>query len=100
MYPTWRYLVLPMLNTLQVDTQAAVPGFDEFPENVRWSHQSVLFATLHIVGSNNAQAPFQNGSITVRSQADDNEVTRRNAANIAWLDSTFPITSASINQNW
>jgi len=76
-------------NTLRVDTQAAVPGFDEFPENVRWSHQNVLFATLHIVGSNNAQAPFQSGSTAVRSQAGDNEVTRRNAANIAWLDSTF-----------
>lgn len=38
-----------------------VPGFEEFPENVRWIHNRVVFATLHMVGSNNGLAPFQAG---------------------------------------
>lgn len=74
---------------MQVESQAQTPGYEEFPENVRWSQNRVLFATLHIVGSNNALAPFQDGSSAVRTQADDDEVARRNAANIAWLDATF-----------
>jgi hypothetical protein len=74
---------------MPVESQGRMPGHEEFPENVRWSHNGVLFATLHIVGSNNATAPFQSGSRAVRTAADDAEVARRNAANLAWLDSTF-----------
>ncbi|MBU1192264.1 MAG: metallophosphoesterase [Gammaproteobacteria bacterium] len=74
---------------MQVESQAQTPGYEEFPENVRWSHNRVLFATLHIVGSNNALAPFQSGTSAVRTQADDDEVARRNAANLAWLNATF-----------
>lgn len=74
---------------MQVESQAQQPGYEEFPENVRWSHQGVLFATLHIVGSRNAEAPFQVGSSAMRTQADDDEVARRNAANLAWLNTTF-----------
>ncbi|MDV3239966.1 MAG: metallophosphoesterase [Gammaproteobacteria bacterium] len=74
---------------MQVDSQALRPGYEEFPENVRWTHNGVVFATLHIVGSDNAQAAFQPGSSAVRTQADDDEVVRRNAANLAWLNATF-----------
>lgn len=74
---------------MQIDSQAQLPGYEEFPENVRWTHNGVVFATLHIVGSNNVQAPFQVGSSAVRTQADDDEVMRRNAANLAWLNATF-----------
>lgn len=74
---------------MKVTSQAQVPGYEEFPENVRWTHNGVVFATLHIVGSNNAQAAFQEGSSAVRTQADDEEVARRNAANLAWLHGTF-----------
>jgi len=56
---------------------------------LEWAHNGVVFATLHIVGSDNAQAAFQPGSSAVRTQADDDEVVRRNAANLAWLNATF-----------
>lgn len=74
---------------MQVDSQALMPGHEEFPENVRWTHNGVVFATLHIVGSHNALDPFQAGSSAVRTPADDAEVARRNAANLAWLNATF-----------
>jgi len=69
---------------MRVDSQAAYAGFEEFPENVRWMHNGVVFATLHIVGSQNALAPF-----ATRGPDDDAEVARRNAANLAWLDAAF-----------
>jgi hypothetical protein len=75
--------------TMRVNTQAEVAGFAEFPENVRWVKQHVVFAAIHIVGSNNGLAPFDPNSSAVRTQADDDEVARRTAAALAWLDSTF-----------
>lgn len=74
---------------MQVDTQASRPGMEEFPENVRWSTHRVMFATLHIVGSQNGLAPFDPKSRAVRTPADDAEVQRRTAAALAWLDETF-----------
>lgn len=79
----------PGADPMRVESQALVPGYEEFPENVRWMRGGVVFATLHIVGSNNARAPFQNGSRALRTQADDDEVARRDAANLAWLNGTF-----------
>jgi len=39
---------------MPVQNQSKVaPAFGRYVENVRWLHQGVLFATLHIVGSNN-----------------------------------------------
>jgi hypothetical protein len=65
--------------TMNVESQGG-----EFIENVRWSTRSVMFATLHIVGSNNAMAPF-----ATRTAADDAEVSRRIAAAIEWIGSTY-----------
>ncbi len=69
---------------MQVDSQALYAGYEEFPENVRWTHNGVVFATLHVVGSQNARAPF-----AARSADDDAEVARRDAANLAWLHASF-----------
>lgn len=69
---------------MEVDSQASRPGYQEFPENVRWQREGVVFATLHVVGSQNGLAPFAG-----RSAADDAEVARRIDADIAWLDETF-----------
>lgn len=80
---------------MKVVSQAQRPGYEEFPENVRWTHKGVMFATLHIVGSSNAQAPFQAGSSAVRTPADDDEVVRRNAANLTWLHNTFDLANAN-----
>ncbi len=41
-----------------VQTQAAFPGFETFVENVLWHHRGVIFATVHVVGSNNNLAPW------------------------------------------
>lgn len=75
--------------SMRVESQAQTSGYEEFPENVRWTRGGVIFATLHIVGSHNATNPFQAGSSAVRTQADDDEVVRRDAANLAWLNATF-----------
>jgi hypothetical protein len=75
--------------TMSVETQASVAGFEEFPENVRWTNQHVVFAAIHIIGSQNGLKPFDPNSSAVRTQADDDEVARRTAAALAWLDSTF-----------
>lgn len=69
---------------MRVQSQADDPAYAEFPENVRWSRQHVVFATLHVVGSQNGLADFPG-----RSAADDAEVERRTTATLAWLDDTF-----------
>ncbi len=77
-------------DSLQVVSQAADPAWEEFPENVRWSRGGVVFATLHIVGSSNALAPFP-----ARTPADDAEVTRRNEAAVAWMGQAFEAAGES-----
>jgi hypothetical protein len=56
----------------------------EFVENARWSHEGVVFATVHIPGSSNGYERFPG-----RTAADDEEVRRRTAAASAWVHATF-----------
>ncbi|MBP1152794.1 hypothetical protein JOD69_004663 [Methylocaldum sp. RMAD-M] len=70
--------------TMTVETQAADRSYPEFVENTRWMEQHVMFATVHIVGSNNGLAPF-----AARTPADDEEVARRIEAARAWISETF-----------
>lgn len=70
---------------LTLEPQSADPKYTKFVENRRWSLGGVLFATLHVVGSNNNLQ---------RNQAAVNEYIERNAANLAWLESTFAKASA------
>ncbi|HKK92854.1 MAG TPA: hypothetical protein VJ925_05445 [Longimicrobiales bacterium] len=56
----------------------------EFVENLRWVHDNVVFATAHVVGSDNAREGFDG-----RTAADDAEVERREAAVTAWVEATF-----------
>lgn len=65
-------------------TQASESAFREFPEHVRWTHEGVVFATLHVVGSENGRSAFAK-----RTRRDDDEVGRRTAAAVAWLRETF-----------
>jgi hypothetical protein len=55
-------------------------SYAKYRENARWSQGGVLFATVHIVGSNNnfGRAPEQ-----------DAEYRERMAANLAWLKDVF-----------
>lgn len=58
----------------------------EYPENVRWTVKNVLFAGLHVVGSNNNLG---------RTPEADAEYAARNAAVLDWLDSTFDAAAAA-----
>lgn len=80
--------------TKHVETQANVTGFEEFPENVRWMKDGIIFTTIHIVGSNNGLKAFDPTSAAVRTQTDDNEVARRTAAALAWLDESFKLAQS------
>jgi hypothetical protein len=66
--------------TMTVQRQSEDPAFVEYPENVQWVEGRVLFAGLHIVGSNNNLG---------RTPEADAEYTARNAANLAWLEEVF-----------
>lgn len=80
-----REIFFPVVGrTLGHKTMAVESQGGEFVENVRWSTQNVMFATLHIVGSNNALAPF-----ATRTAADDDEVARRIAATVEWIKGTY-----------
>ena len=64
----------------QSDTSAAHP----FPENLRWRHAGVVFVTINLPGSRNAQEgahpPLAHNRL-------------RNAANAAWLREAFALAS-------
>jgi hypothetical protein len=66
--------------TMTLERQSADPAYMSYPENVRWTVKSVMFAGLHVVGSNNNRG---------RTPAGDAEYADRNAANLAWLAGTF-----------
>ncbi len=74
---------------MSVETQAFVPGYEEFPENVRWSKSDVMFAAIHVVGSNNGLKAFDSSSSAVRGEEDDLEVARRIEAAVYWINDTF-----------
>lgn len=58
----------------------------ELPENSRWTHEGVIFATVHVVGSNNGLE---------RTAASAAEHFTRNNANLSWIRSTFAQAKAS-----
>ena len=66
--------------TMTLERQSADPAYASYPENVRWAVKNVMFAGLHIVGSNNNLG---------RTAAADAEYAARDAANLAWLSDTF-----------
>jgi hypothetical protein len=78
---------------IRVLTQANFAGFEESVENALWSHGNIVFATLHVVGSNNglnfwsgidAEDSFE----TPRSDRIA-EFKAREAANLFWLEKVF-----------
>jgi len=58
-----------------------MPLHARYIENQRWLHQGVMFATVHIVGSNN--------NLESRHLAAAQEFFARDAANVAWIEATF-----------
>lgn len=65
---------------MPLERQSERPGFEKFVENARWQRAGVVFATAHIVGSNNNLQ---------RNQAAVAEYFERNAANLAWINDSF-----------
>jgi hypothetical protein len=61
--------------SLRVRPQSAA-----YPENTMWSVNRTVFATLHVIGSNNNYG---------RNPANDAEFAARNTANLAWLREAF-----------
>jgi hypothetical protein len=62
-------------------TQRRERGFEKFVENARWTRGGVVFATVHVVGSNNNNSPEIPGAVA--------EFRERDAANAAWVRATF-----------
>jgi hypothetical protein len=65
-----------------LERQGADPRFAAYRENARWRQGGVMFATLHIVGSNNNLG---------RTAEQDREYRERMDANLAWLKDTFAV---------
>jgi len=68
-------------NPIPLVTQRRDPAFAKFVENARWSRNGVVFATVHVVGSNNNNQPGVPGAVE--------EFRERDAANAAWVRATF-----------
>ena len=72
--------------TIPLDHQGDDPEHGEFPENARWTHEGIVFATIHLVGSANATRAFRD-----RTEAEEQEPARRTEAAAAWVRETFVV---------
>jgi hypothetical protein len=68
-------------------TQRRDAQFAKFVENARWSRGGVVFATVHVVGSNNNCDP--------KTLSAMEEFHERDRANAAWVHATFADARAS-----
>lgn len=76
---------MPLIRQADVD-----PAHRRYVENARWVRNGVVFATMHVVGSNNNRPTNPDEVPPSRPPAGAmEEFQARNAANIAWLESTF-----------
>jgi hypothetical protein len=70
-----------------------LPQSRAFPENVLWSQSQVVFGAVHVVGSNDDQAPWFGDRGTPETPAETAlrvaEYTAREAAALKWIDATF-----------
>ena len=67
-----------------------VAAQDGFPENTLWAQSGVVFAAVHVVGSDNGLAPWFGGAETeAQRQERLAEVEARTAAALAWIDAAF-----------
>jgi hypothetical protein len=76
-------------------TQALDPRHRAFRENLMWSDASVVFSTVHVVGSNNGFAPWF-GDDTTDTLVDEParreaEATSRTQAAVQWIAHTFQL---------
>jgi hypothetical protein len=67
---------------LTLTQQIEDPRFPKFVENAMWSSGNILFATVHIIGSNNNLG---------RNTENDREYEERNLANLYWIKTAFSV---------
>jgi len=67
-------------------TQRREAAFARYVENALWTHGGLVFATVHVVGSNNNLNPAIPGAME--------EFHARDAANAAWIKTTFAAARA------
>lgn len=83
----------------RVQTQAAQPGFATFVENTMWHFGGTVMGTIHVVGSNNNLAPWNqlDPSDSVSTPRPDRiaEFEARQAAAVAWIDTVFDAAATS-----
>jgi hypothetical protein len=72
--------------SLRLTRQSHDARYASFRENVRWAYGDVLFATLHVIGSNNNLG---------RTREMDVEYAERTAANVAWVRQAFELAGRS-----
>ncbi len=72
---------------LPLVTQRRDPRFAAYVENARWNVGGVVFATVHVVGSNNNRDPERAEAMA--------EFTSRDEANEAWVRATFAEAKAT-----
>ena len=75
---------------ISLESQSADPEHAEFVEHARWSHGSVWFVTIHVVGGANGGRPFRG-----RAPRHDEEVARRTRAAVDWLHDSFRVAVAA-----
>lgn len=83
---------------IQLLSQASVADHSAFVENTMWYESSVVFSTVHAVGSSNGLAPWF-GTDTTGTKQDDParrtaEVQAREAAALDWIDRSFALAAA------
>ena len=67
---------------IALSRQSEDPRYNRYVENALWATGNVLFATVHIVGSNNNLG---------RNAENDREYEERNNANFNWLKTVFSV---------
>ena len=63
-------------------------------ENAQWIESRVVFATLHVIGSNNGLAPWTGIGFAAPTPEQAAEVEARIEAALAWIDSAFDAAEA------
>ena len=71
---------------ITLSRQSEDPAFSKFAENAMWSMGSTLFATIHVIGSQNNSG---------RTPSADAEFQERTAANRSWLKTAFAVARAN-----
>jgi len=82
---------------MRVRTQSQVPGYSTFVENQMWVRSGVVFACIHVVGSNDGLDKWTiPGTSTLYPDYQPGQkeaFDARRAANLAWIDRSFDLAN-------